>query len=378
MINPAEQRALMVPDLPIMKHLEIPTESEQANRQVTTWKKGEKPIGWLVGLLLLGLAAYGFFGFILPVVLVALSKTIAAISVFATVALFVMLSPVIYKLFRRIVRSAHKLLIESAPFAELEDQLQKMKSSRKEFESAKNEINACKVQMKQSALQAQGSAKKAQEKAIERKEEAALLKDKLEKLVAQKGEAIKETDDYVEMENRLTSTLGDGNRAVSESQTYSSLVDTFASRANIFGKLDRKLMNYGHAFDEKIKDFEMSISNLKTVSQGMASANNATSRARSVLNNQSGGWELDYAMEVITTQIAGDIASTQANISDLDSIVRDFNPNDERAYARLESFANKIKTGEAEISDPNKVSNPNYKLTPEQKNASGGLGDIFN
>ena len=377
MVNPSEQRALMVPDLPIMKHLEIPTEAEAASRNLTSWKKGEKGIGWLVGLGIAALVGYGLL-FIIPVVLAALSKVIAAISVFAVVAFFVMMSPVIYKLFRRIVRSAHKLLIDAAPFAELEDQLGKMKGSRKEFESAKNEINTCKTQMKQSALQAQGSAKKAQEKALERKDEAEMIKKKLDDMVAKKGEAVRETDEFVELENRLTSTLGDGNRAVSEAQTYAGLVDTFASRANIFGKLDRKLMNYGHAFDEKIKDFEMSISNLRTVSQGMASANNATTRARNVLNNQGGGWELDYAMEVITTQIATDIASTQANIKDLDSIVRDFNPNHERAYARLETFTNKIKGGEADIPDTNRVANPNYKLSPEQKNASGGLSDIFN
>ena len=108
----------------------------------------------------------------------------------------------------------------------------------------------------------------------------------------------------------------------------------------------------------------------------MQSANNATSRARKAMGNGQ-DWQLDYALEVITNQISSDIANTQANIRDLDSIVRDFNPNDERAYARLEGFANQIKEGQFEVSDPNRVSNPNYKLTPDQKNAGGGLTDIF-
>lgn len=370
-----ETKLLTMPDLPIMKHLEIPTVDE-ASRPKVSWKKGEQSIAWIIGLVLAGLLGYGILVYVLPVVLVALSKTLAAIAVFALVAFTVMMWPVIYKGFRRIVRGVHQALIRIDPFAELEDQLGKMKNSRGEFEKAKNEINACKIQMKQSALEAEKNAKVAQDKVLERKAEAAALKKKLDGAVEAKGEAIKETDEFVEMENRLTSAIGDGNRAASEAQTYASLVNTFASRANIFGKLDRKLMNYGHAFDEKIKDFEMSIKNLKTVASGMASANNATTRARNVLNNQN-GWELDYAMEVITTQIAGDIAATQENIRDLDNIVRDFNPNDERAYARLETFANKIETGEFEISDSNRVANPNYKLNQEQKNASGGLSDIF-
>ncbi len=373
----AEQKLLTMPELPILKHLDLPATQDGSRpaQSLTTWKKGEQPIGWLVAIALAVLIGYGLIT-ILPIILVALGKTLAAIGVFALVALAFMLWPVVYKGFRRIVRSAHQALIRVDPFAELGDQLQNMKRSRAEFESAKNEINSCKIQMKQSALEAEKSGKVAQEKVLDRKDEAEAIKKKLEAYIAAKGDAVRETDEYVELENRMTTAIGDGNRAASESQTYASLVNTFASRANIFGKLDRKLMNYGHAFDEKIKDFEMSIKNLRTVSQGMASANNATTRARNVLNNQN-GWELDYAMEVITTQIAGDIASTQANIRDLDSIVRDFNPNDERAYARLESFANTIKSGEAEIADPNRVANPNYTLTPEQKNASGGLGDIF-
>jgi HAMP domain-containing protein len=373
----AEQKLLTMPELPILKHLDLPTTTDGSKpaQSFTSWKKGEQGVGWLVGLALAVLIGYGLIT-ILPIILIALGKTLAAIGVFALVALAFMMWPVVYKAFRRLVRAAHQSVIRIDPFAELEDQLGNMRSSRREFESAKNEINSCKVQMKQSALEAEKSAKIAQEKVLDKKDEAESIKKKLDGYIAAKGDAIRETDEFVELENRMATAIGDGNRAASESQTYASLVDTFASRANIFGKLDRKLMNYGHAFDEKIKDFEMSIKNLKTVATGMASANNATTRARTVLNNQN-GWELDYAMEVITTQIAGDIASTQSNIRDLDSIVRDFNPNDERAYARLESFANKIKGGEAEISDTNRVANPNYTLTPDQKNASGGLGDIF-
>jgi hypothetical protein len=374
----ADVKMVNMPDLPILKHLDIPTEGEARVTNWAAWKKGEKPIGFVVGMLLLAGAAYALFVYVLPVVLRVLSETLAAIAAFLTIAFFVMASPLIYKLFRRIIRGIHKALIVSDPFAELEDQLGKMRNSRREFESAKNEINACKVQMKQAAVKAEKDAKIAQDRALECKKEAEILKQKLDGLVAQKGDAIKETDDFVTLENRLTTILGDGNRAVSEAQTHASLVDTFASRANIFAKLDRKLLNYGHAFDEKIKDFEMSIRNLKTVAQGMASANNATTRARNVLNNNNMGWEFDYAMEVITNKISADIASTQSNIRDLDSIVRDFNPNDERAYARLENFSNGIKEGTITVSDANRVSNPNFNLTPDQKNASGGLSDVFN
>ena len=365
-------------DLPILKHLEGGSGELRVLPQnaLANWKRGEKSIAWFVALGLGAGVLYVFFQFILPVLIAALSQLLAFLAVAGALIFAVMLAPFIYKLFRRIVRGLHKLLIKIDPFAELDDQLGKMKDSRQEFEKGKVEINACRVQMKQEAVKAEKLAKDASQKVLYAQQEAANLKGKLDKAVEKIGDAARETDEFVEMEGRLNAAIGDGNRSVSEAETYKRLVDTFASRANVFAKLDRKLMAYGHAFDEKIKDFATSINLLKTESRAMASANSATSRARKAMGNNQ-DWQLDYALEVISNQISTDIASTQANIRDLDSIVREFNPNDERAYARLEDFANHIKDGQFEVSDPNRVSNPNYKLTPDQKNAGGGLTDIF-
>lgn len=365
-------------DLPILKHLDGgENKLKVLPENMANWKKGEKSIAWFVGLILILGIVYGFFMFVLPIIVAAFTKALAALVVVGTVIFGVMLAPFIFKLFRRIIRGLHKFLIKVDPFAELDDQLGKMKDSRQEFEKVKAEINACKIQMKQEAIKAEKLAKDASQKVVYCQEEAKVLKVKLDKMVEKGGEAARETDDFVDLEGKLNAAIGDGNRAVSEAETYRRLVDTFGSRANVFAKLDRKLVGYGHAFDEKLKDFATSINLLKTESRAMAAANNATTRARKVLG-QGQDWQLDYALEVISGQIASDIASTQANIRDLDNIVKDFNPNDERAYARLETFANQIKGGEFEVSDPNRVSNPNYKLTQQQKNAGGGITDIFN
>jgi hypothetical protein len=365
-------------DLPILKHLEGGSGELKVlpANATASWKKGEKSIGWFVGAGLLAGVGYVFFKFVLPVLITVLTQTLAFLAVAGLLVFAILLAPFIYKLFRRIVRGLHKMLIKIDPFAELDDQLGKMKDSRQEFEKAKAEINACKIQMKQEAVKAEKLAKDASQKVLYAQQEAESIKEKLDKATQKHGDTARETDEFVEMEGRLSAAIGDGNRSVSEAETYKRLVDTFASRANVFAKLDRKLMSYGHAFDEKIKDFATSINLLKTEARAMESANNATSRARKAIGN-SQDWQLDYALEVISNQISSDIANTQANIRDLDSIVRDFNPNDERAYARLEDFANQIKEGQFEVSNPNRVSNPNYKLTPDQKNAGGGLTDIF-
>ncbi|TAF97181.1 MAG: hypothetical protein EAZ32_04030 [Cytophagia bacterium] len=365
-------------ELPILKHLDGGSGELKVlpPNAIAPWKRGEKSIGWFVGAGLIAGGAYIFFTYILPVLINVLTQTLAFLAVAGLLVFAVLLAPFIFKLFRRIVRGLHKMLIKIDPFAELDDQLGKMKDSREEFEKAKAEINACKIQMKQEAVKAEKLAKDAKQKVVYAQQEAESIKEKLQKATDKHGDTARETDEFVEMEGRLSAAIGDGNRSVSEAETYKRLVDTFASRANVFAKLDRKLMSYGHAFDEKIKDFATSINLLKTESRAMESANNATSRARKAIGN-SQDWQLDYALEVISNQISSDIASTQANIRDLDSIVRDFNPNDERAYARLETFANQIKDGQFEVSDPNRVANPNYKLSPDQKNAGGGLTDIF-
>lgn len=378
------QSLVKLSDLPILKHLDGgENKLKVLPENLANWKKGERPIGWFVGIILMVVVGYGFLSFAVPALTSLLSgivslasKLLEAMVVVGGVLMTAILWPLIFKLFRRMVRGLHKLLIKVDPFAELDDQLDKMKDSRQQFEKVKAEINACKIQMKQEAVKAEKLAKDASQKVLYCQEDAKSLKVKLDKMTEKGGDAARETDDFVELEGKLNAAIGDGNRAVSEAETYRRLVDTFGSRANVFAKLDRKLVGYGHAFDEKLKDFATSINLLKTESRAMAAANNATSRARKVLG-QSQDWQLDYALEVISGQIASDIANTQANIRDLDNIVRDFNPNDERAYARLETFANQIKGGEFEVSDPNRVSNPNYKLSPDQKNAGGGITDIF-
>ena len=152
-------------DLPILKHLEGGSGELRVLPQnaMANWKRGEKSIAWFVALGLGAGVLYVFFQFILPVLIAALSQLLAFLAVAGALIFAVMLAPFIYKLFRRIVRGLHKLLIKIDPFAELDDQLGKMKDSRQEFEKGKVEINACRVQMKQEAVKAEKLAKERSE-----------------------------------------------------------------------------------------------------------------------------------------------------------------------------------------------------------------------
>ena len=178
-------------DLPILKHLEGgENKLKVLPENMANWKKGEKSIAWLVGLVLILAVGYGFITVLLPLITSLLVgvitlgfKMIEAMVVVGAVLLGFMLSPLIFKVFRRIVRSLHKLLIRIDPFAELDDQLGKMKDSRREFETVKAEINACKIQMKQEAVKAEKLAKDASQKVVYCQEEAKVLKAKLDKML---------------------------------------------------------------------------------------------------------------------------------------------------------------------------------------------------
>lgn len=88
-------------------------------------------------------------------------------------------------------------------------------------------------------------------------------------------------------------------------------------------------------------------------------------------------WELDYALEVVTSTIAQDIARTSENLLDIDTLTSKYSVDNDELYSRLDTLADKIKTGDNTIPDSSKYANPNYKMTKDDKLASGGFGDIF-
>ena len=88
-------------------------------------------------------------------------------------------------------------------------------------------------------------------------------------------------------------------------------------------------------------------------------------------------WELEYALEVVTSTIAQDIAKTSENLIDIDALTSKYSVDNDELYSRLDSLADEIKTGENTIPDSTKYTSPNYKMSKEDKQNAGGFGDIF-
>lgn len=373
--NDNQHQDIQTLHLPILNHFDNQslTPMSQVDQK---WRGGEK--GMMAFLAALGIGAVGVFSwtYILPSLFSALSEMFAfGITAFAIVTL-VLASPVLYKGLKRFTRALHELLIRHDPFGELEEQLQKMRDNQEKFKDAKKKIKVLKTNMESESVKAEKEVEDYKEQVISLQGEATKLKGKLENLERKLGVAAKEQDEYVEYQSQLMKTLSEADRVSHLLQQSTSFVQKYGARANVMGKLDRKLAMVETALDIKVSDFDASIAMLRKEYAFAQASKDATEQARSVMMFD-GGWELDYAMDVVTGTIAKDIALTQENLSDIDLLTSQYSLNNDELYAKLDSLADRIKTGDYETPTAKQYKNPNYKLTDDDKANSGGFGDLF-
>lgn len=360
-------------ELPILKHFD----ANQISLNPKNWRKGEKGIGAVVGLVLLGTIAWGLYSYILPIVFTWVGQVLGAIAVAVLVIAFFIMLPVIIKGLKKLSRALHKLLIKWDPFGELEEQKQKMIQNRQQFKQAKAKIKAIKSNMEAESIKAEKEAKEYQEKVLVLQSKAEGTKNKMHEIEQRLGEAAKDQDDYVELQTGIMRTLSEAQRVSHLLNQSTGLVRKYGSRAHVIGKLDRKLNMVDTAMEIKIADFDVSIDMLKKEYAFAQAAKEATEQAKSAMLFTK-GWELEYALDVVTNTIALDLATTKENLFDLDSLTSQYSMDSDELYSKLDKLADQIKTDNYALPESKKYSNPNYKLSQEDKLESKGFGDIFN
>jgi hypothetical protein len=359
-------------ELPILKHFQASDIS--VNPQ--GWRKGEKGVASVLGLALVGTVAWGLYSYILPIVFTWIGKALGAIAVAVLVIGFFILLPVIIKGFKKLARQLTKLLIKWDPFGELEEQKQKMIQNRNEFKIAKAKIKAIKSSMETASATSEKEAKDYQDKVLTLQQRAETTKNKMAEFERNLGAAAKDSDDYVEQQTTLMKTLSEAQRVSQMLNQSTSLVRKYGSRASVIGKLDRKLNMVDTAMEIKIADFDTSIDMLKKEYAFAQASRQATDQAKSAMLFTK-DWELEYALEVVNSTIAMDLATTKENLLDLDSLTSQYSVDSDELYSKLDKLADQIKTDNYAIPESKKYSNPNYKLSGEDKLESGGFGDIF-
>ena len=369
-----EQEKTALSELPILKHFdeskgEIALDSK-------TLKKGEKILFYALAAAILGAGGYLTWTYIIPPLFTMLGQAIALSATAVFLVFMVMMYPVIMKGLRFLTKNIHKALINSNPFNELDEQKQKMIKNRDVFKATKAKLKGLKTEMEIEGAKSEKEAKTFQEDILSLQRQAEKLKSAMDEMVKQQGIAAKDTDEYVTLQSELARKLSDSQRISNQYDQSKNFTQKYGIRANVLGKMDRKLTLAGTAIDIKIADFDTTIIMLRKEYEFAKNAKQATESAKSaMLFTQS--WELDYALEVVTSTIAQDIARTSENLLDIDTLTSKYSVDNDELYSRLDTLADKIKTGDNTIPDSSKYANPNYKMTKDDKLASGGFGDIF-
>ena len=361
-------------ELPILKHFD---ESKgEIALDTKTLKKGERSLFWILALGLLGVGGYLTWTYIIPPLFTMLGQAIALSATGIFLVFLVMMFPVIMKGLRFATKNMHKALIHTNPFNELEEQKEKMIKNRQVFKNTKAKLKGLKTEMEIEATKAQKEAAAFQEEVLSLQRQSERLKTSMDEMVRVHGITAKDTDEYVALQSELARKLSDSQRISHQYEQSKSFIQKYGVRANVLGKMDRKLTLAGTAIDIKIADFDVTIVMLRKEYEFAKNAKEATESAKSAMMFTQ-DWELEYALEVVTSTIALDIARTSENLIDIDALTSKYSVDNDELYSRLDTLADKIKTGDNTIPDSSKYSNPNYKLTADDKSANGGFGDIF-
>jgi hypothetical protein len=369
-----EQEKTALSELPILKHFDESKGEIALSKD--TLKKGEKSLFWVLALGLLGGLGYLTWTYIIPPLFTMLGQAIAISATGVFLVFLVMMYPVIMKGLRFATRNIHKALIHSNPFNELEEQKQKMIKNREVFKATKAKLKGLKNEMEIEGHKSEKEAKTFQEDILSLQRQSEKLKSAMDEMVKQHGVVAKDTDEYVTLQSELARKLSDSQRVSNQYEQSKNFTQKYGVRANVLGKMDRKLTLAGTAIDIKIADFDTTITMLRKEYEFAKNAKEATESAKSAMMfTQS--WELEYALEVVTSTIALDIARTSENLLDIDTLTSKYSVDNDELYSRLDSLADQIKTGDNTIPDSSKYTNPNYKMTKEDKQNAGGFGDIF-
>ncbi|MGV3697676.1 hypothetical protein [Flavobacterium sp.] len=374
MENKYEQEKSTLLELPILKHFDESKGEIALN--ANTLKKGEKTLFWALALALMGVGGYLIWTYIIPPLFTMLGQVIALSATAIFLIFLVIMFPVIMKGLRFAAKNAHKALIQSNPFNELEEQKQKMIKNRDVFKNTKAKLKGLKNEMEIEASKSEKEAKQFQDDVLSLQRQSEKLKSAMDEMVKQNGVGAKDTDEYVALQSELARKLSDSQRISNQYEQSKSFIQKYGVRANVLGKMDRKLTLAGTAIDIKIADFDTTITMLRKEYEFAKNAKAATESAKSAMMFTK-DWELEYALEVVTSTIAQDIARTSENLIDIDALTSKYSVDNDELYSRLDSLADQIKTGDNTIPDSTKYTSPNYKMTKEDKQNAGGFGDIF-
>jgi hypothetical protein len=359
-------------ELPILKHFN----ENEISTKVDTFRKGEKNLYWFLKLGVFGAIAYLAWTYVLPPVFQAVGQILAVCATGVMIVALIIAAPVILTGIRRATRWLHKAIIRQDPFAELEAQRDKMIQNQNTFRIAKSNIAQLKQDMEIEAANSEKEAEAGQTRILTLQGKAEKIKVDMDNMVKAKGVEAKSDDEYVNKASDLQKTLAEAQRVANKLTQAKDFVQKYGSRAAIMKKMGQKLTMVETAMEIKVSDFDATVEMLKKDFAFGQKANAATSAAKSALGFTK-GWELDYALDVVTSTISADIAITAGNLKDIETLTSNYTLDSDELFANLNQIADKIKVGNDIVPQAKQYSNPDYQLTSSDKIKSGGFGEMF-
>lgn len=359
-------------ELPILKHFD----QNEISAKVDNFRKGEKGMFNIFKLAALIGVGYLTWTYVLPPVFQAIGQFLAVAATGILIVAGIIMAPVILKGIRLFTRAVHKALIKYDPFAQLEVERQKMLENQRTFRTAKQNIASLKTEMEVEADKAEKEAESGQTRIIALQGKAEKIKHEMDAMVQKMGVDAKSEDDYVNRASELQKILAEAQRVANKLNQSKDFVQKYGSRAAIMKKMGQKLTMVETVMDIKIQDFDATIDMLKKDYEFGQKSNAATTAAKSAMGFTK-GWEFDYALDVVTSTIANDIAITAGNLRDIETLTSNYSLDSDELYANLNAVADKIKVGQDIIPQAKQYSNPEYTLSQSDRVKSGGFGDLF-
>lgn len=358
--------------LPLMKNFS----QDQIVTKIDNFRKGEKGLYNIIKYSLMAVAAWAVWTYVLPQAFVRLGQALALVATGALLVFSYFLAPLFVKGVRKIARGIHKAFIKYDPFAQLEAERQKMIVNQSVFRASKGKIQSLKQDMEIEAKRSETEATDGQTNILKLQGKAAKIKTSMDEMIAKMGPAAKGEDDYVNLTSDLQKVVATAQQVSHKLEQSKDFVQKYGTRANIMKKMGQKLTLVETAMEIKISDFDATVEMLKKDYEFGQKSNAATTAAKSAMLF-SKGWELDYALEVVTNTISNDIAITTGNLRDIDSLTANYSMDNDELYTNLEILTNKIKVGTDIVPSAKQYTNPEYKLTSDDKLKSGGFGEMF-
>lgn len=360
-------------ELPIAKYFD----NTKVADTLSVFRRGEKgafnflKFGVLVGV---GILAWKY---ILPPLFMAIGATLAAITGVVLVGAFIIMLPVIFKGLRMFTRFVHKILINYDPIGELNRQLEMMREQIVQFRLKKTTMIQLEQKTIGQAKQAEEMAKEYQTKFLSAMEKTNKIKQTLSNIEKEKGKDAELDATYQNENIKLVRTLNEAQRFEMSYKQEKEISQKYAVRGNILKQFNAKIVQAELGMEMKTLAFESSIDWLKRDYE-FARESKETSQAMRDAMLFSNKWEVETAIEQLSSRIALDIAHTSSNFKDIDSLTMGNDFDKDEIFNRLSSLTERITIGTEVITDVDNYTRDSYQLTAEDKRKSGGFTNFFN